>query len=573
MISSRHGQRLIMCCVAVVLALTLLIGIPCAGGDVAAAESDWDLTIMHTNDTHAHLKDIARRAAVVKQIRTVSENSLLLDAGDVFTGTLYFTQYQGIADVNLMNKLNYDAMALGNHEFDKGPQGLANFLSEADFPALNANFDFSAEPVLNSIAHSKVGLEGADKLKGQIYPAIILDLNGEKVGLIGLDTEETSELSSPGLKIVIKNASTAAHDAVNLLQNEGVNRIVAVSHLGWDLDVKLAADVEGIDIIVGGHSHTVAENYPEIIDEKGTPTLVVQAGDYGKYLGKLDVSFDDEGIIRDYNGGLIDLSAQDAEGHYIYSEDTEVADTLASYSESQEDLKNIVVGKSKVLLDGVRENVRSRESNLGNLIADAMLEKASSAGASIAITNGGGIKESIDQGAITLGEVMTVMPFANTLVQLDLTGQQIIDALENGVSEVELLKGKFPQVAGLRFTFDPTREPGNRVSSVEVKTEGGYEAINTAENYKVVTNKFMAGGGDGYTSLTYASQQKNLGFVDYEVFQDYLANHSPVSPAVEGRITNSSDKPTVNTTFNDYLETTARNLNYMSAWLLTEVIF
>jgi len=511
-------------------------------------QDGWNLTVMHTNDTHAHLDNIARRAAAIDRIRSEAPNNLLLDSGDVFSGTLYFTQYQGQADLEFMNMLGYDAMALGNHEFDKGPQGLAKFLTGSyaegyrtapQFPLVNANFDFSSEPALSSLAQTTVAEEGVDLLDGRIYPAVILDVNGEKVGILGLDTEDTEEISSPGNNININDAFTAAENAVSELTNKGINKIIALIHLGWDRDLQLAQEVEGIDIIVGGHSHTEPADYPAVVDAANTPTVVVQAGEHGQLLGRLNVSFDANGNIIQQNGLLLDVTT--------FAEDTAVAARLSEYAEPLEEFKNTVVGSTLVLLDGVRENVRTKETNLGNLIADAMLEKAAPAGATLAITNGGGIRESIDAGEITLGEVLTVMPYGNTLTVLELNGAQIISALENGVSQVESQAGRFPQVAGMEFVWDPEQEAGSRIVSVEIKTVNGLQPIDPQANYLVATNNYMAGGGDGYDVFVEAASCEELGYVDYEVFLDYLDKHSPVNPQVEGRIQTGSvvipDKP------------------------------
>jgi 2',3'-cyclic-nucleotide 2'-phosphodiesterase (5'-nucleotidase family)/DNA/RNA endonuclease YhcR with UshA esterase domain len=513
----------------------------------------WQLTIMHTNDTHAHLDDdkalVARRATAVKQIRAEAPNSLLLDAGDIFSGTLYFTQYQGQADLEFMNMLGYDAMGLGNHEFDKGPQGLATFITgnyadgykeAARFPLVCANFDFCAEPALKALARTAVGEEVYGvSLGGSIYPAVILDVNGEKVGIFGVTTEDTAEISSPGPNIRVNNAFDSAARAVDMLEAKGVNKIIAISHLGWDRDLQLARQVEGIDVVVGGHSHNIPAEYPTVVvdSQYQTPTLVVQAGEYGRYLGRLDVSFDSAGLIMGSSGKLLDITAKDAQGNYIYTVDQAVYDRLMAYRAPLENLKNTVVGSTLVALDGDRNNVRTRETNLGNLIADAMLEKGARAGAVMAITNGGGIRASIDRGDITLGEVLTVMPFGNTLVVLELTGQQIIDALENGVSQVEQKAGRFPQVAGMKFTWDPQKPAGQRIVKVEVKTANGYHPIDRNARYLVATNNFMAAGGDGYTVFKEAGRAYDMGFVDYEVFTEYLQKHSPVNPQVEGRIT------------------------------------
>lgn len=508
-------------------------------------QEGWEFTVMHTNDTHGYLaqltKDqsgktvydqtkanIAKRAMAVSQIRAQAPNNLLLDAGDVFSGSLYFTKYNGLADVEFMNMLGYDAMNLGNHEFDKGPQTLADFIQQAQFPIVNANFDFTNETALSGMANTIVG--EAD-LNGKIYPAVILDVNGEKVGVIGLNTEDTANISSPGDNIVINEAFAAAANAVTMLENKGINKIIALTHLGWDRDLQLAREVEGIDIIVGGHSHTTPDPYPAVVsanESDNTPTMVVQAVEHGNYLGRLNVTFDDNGVIISSDGGLLDINS--------YAEDPAVAAKLTEKTDELKVFMETVVGSTAVALDGVRANVRTKETNLGNLIADSMLDKVSSAGATIAITNGGGIRASIDKGDITLGEVLTVMPFGNTLALVELTGEQIVAALEHGVGGIPAQEGRFPHVAGLKFVYDPAQAAGSRVISVEVNTETGYQPINHQANYLVATIGFLAGGGDGYAMFKAASKNENLYFVDFEVFIEYLAKQGKVNPQVEGRI-------------------------------------
>lgn len=474
------------------------------------------LTILHTNDTHAHLDGVARRATLVKQIKKEVgiDNVLLLDAGDVFSGTPYFTIYKGSADVRFMNYIGYDAMTIGNHEFDLGPEVLANFIGKARFPVLCANFDFSKE----------------EPLKDSVKNWVIIEKGNEKYGVFGLTTPETAEISSPGKNIVIRDYMDVAESIVKEMESAGIDKIIALTHIGWDNDVQLAREVEGIDIIVGGHSHTLPNPYPMVVADDSTPTVVVQANEYGNYLGRLDVIFSETGVIQSWKGSLIPVDNKVPEENLCKIK-------LEDYKKPVTRLMNTAVGESLTDLDGDRNRVRSQETNLGNLIADAMLEKAKIVNATIAIQNGGGIRASIPKGKITLGQIMTVLPFGNYLVTVDVTGQQIIEALENGVSQVKDLAGRFPQVSGLRFTWDPNAEPGKRIVSVEVKNpDGTYQPIDTSKQYRVVTNNFLAQGGDGYTALQKGTNFINLGFVDYEVLREYIVTHSPIDAKVEGRI-------------------------------------
>lgn len=492
---------------------------------------NWNLTVMHTNDTHARLDNVARRVTKVKEIRAETENSILLDGGDVFSGGLYFNRWNGLADAEFMNMMKYDAMTLGNHEFDKGTEVLRNFIKKANFPIVSSNIDFSKDNTLKDLTGPPSNYE--NKQGGAIYPYVILDVNGEKVAVYGLTTEETPDLSSPGDNIVFNNAVKSSEETVKAIsEKEKVNKIIALTHLGYDKDLELAKAVEGIDVIIGGHSHTPVESL-KVVDEDSTPTIVAQSKDYGQFLGRVDVSFDADGVVVPSESASKLITIDET-----IAEDAEAKVLLDEYKEEINSFKDEVVGHAKVALDGKRENVRSKETNLGNLIADGMLAKAKEAkGAQLAITNGGGIRESIDEGPITLGEVLTVMPFGNTLFVLDVTGEQIIEALEHGVSAVEEGKGQFPQVAGVKFSFTKGLPAGERVIDVQVEDEdGSYSPIDPKKTYRVATNGFMGAGGDGYDVFKEATYAEDLFLVDYEVFLEQLEAQDSVEPKVEGRI-------------------------------------
>lgn len=529
-------------------------------------DKDFSLRVLHTNDTHSHLETVVKRMTAIKQERT--DNSILLDAGDVFSGTLYFTKFEGLADLKFMNYIGYDAMIFGNHEFDKGLPTLRAFVNKAEFPFISSNIDFTTKDnELKDIFVNKVG--GSDKSTpvedGHIYPSIIKEVYGEKIGIFGLTTEDTVGLSSPGDNISFKDYKTSAENTVKSLQALGINKIIAVSHLGYNVDQKLAVEVAGIDVIVGGHTHTKLDA-PVVFNSDTEPTLIVQTGEYGTYLGELDVNFDDNGIITTYNGKLIDTTK--------YAEDATAKEMLAEYDTDLAVIRQTVVGNSAVplvydrLIDGkLTRVVRKEETNLGNLIADGINVKAkelvsklipeselSSIKGFVAIQNGGGIRAGIDQGDITLGEVLTVMPFSNSLVALKVTGQEIIDALENGVSGLKDDQGRFAQVSGMRYTYDSTKpeeiitpstnvveQEGQRIISVEIKqADGSYTAIDPGAYYILSTNSFMAGGGDFYRSLAQAKadgRYYELYLPDYEVFTDYLKELKQVNIGTEGRIT------------------------------------
>jgi 5'-nucleotidase / UDP-sugar diphosphatase len=476
-----------------------------------------ELTILHTNDTHASLDNIGRRATLVKQVRDEvgKEDVMLLDGGDVFTGSLYFTMFKGQADLWFMQYLGYEAMCLGNHEFDKGPQILADFVSKADFPLVCANFDFSKEPAL----------------AGKIKPWTIIKKNNEQYGVIGLTSSDTNELSIPGDNIIINDCTQAAQKAVDALKKQGINKIIVLSHIGWQNDLDLARQVQDIDVIVGAHTHTVPDVYPTLVNASSAPTLVVQAGSQGKYLGRLNIDFDSKGVVKNWDNSRL-ITVDDK-----IEADPVCAAKLAEYKKPIQELLGTIIGQTQVDLDGDRNRVRSQETNLGNLTADAMLNQTRSLNASIAIINGGNIRTSVPSGDFSMGQVVEILPFGNYLVVIDISGRQITDALENGVSQVEQGAGRFPQVAGMRYTWDSQAAVGSRIISVEIKNGDGYVPLDPSATYSLATSDFLAGGGDGYTVFEEAAKYYNSGLVDYEVLKDYIKNNSPLNPSVEGRIT------------------------------------
>ena len=368
---------------------------------------------------------------------------------------------------------------------NSGPPALANFIAAADFPVLGANIDASAQV----------------SLTGLIEPYTVIDVAGQSIGVFGLTTEETPIISSPGPDVIFNDHVAAAQATVAALQGMGVDKIVVLSHLGYTVDQPLAAAVSGIDVIVGGHSHTplgpmpgAQGPYPTVeTSPAGEPVLVVSAFEWGKYLGRLDVTFNAMGVIQSYLGAPILINSS-------VPEDPAIAADVAVWYEPISQLANTVVAATDVNLDGTRAIVRTQETNLADLICDAMLWKTAAVGTQICITNGGGIRASIATGDITLGQATTVLPFGNTVATLGLVGSDVIAALENGVSQWEIAAGRFPQVAGMRYSFDPTRPAGHRIISAELKNpDGSFSPIDPNTVYQLTTNDFMRRGGDGYS--------------------------------------------------------------------------
>lgn len=505
------------------------------------ASAEYSLTILHTNDIHSRIESINKYDSTcgaddetegkcfggVARIKTMidtkraalaGQNFLVLDAGDPFQGSLFYTTYKGAAEAEFMEAIGYDVMAVGNHEFDDGPAGLEAFIDAVSFPVISGNLDLSSSAELN----------------GKVGNHVVLEVGGQKIGIISALATDTVDTSSPGADVVFQDEIDSLKADVAALEAEGVNKIIALTHVGLPKDLDIAANVPGLDLVVGGHSHTLLSNtndraagpYPTMVGD----VPVVQAYAYSKYVGEITLTFDDAGNVTAAAGEPILLDAS-------VTPDAAIAARVAEMGAPIEEMKTRVVADSSGIIDGAREACRAVECPMGNLVADAMLDRVADQGISIAIQNGGGLRASIDAGQVTMGEVLTVLPFQNTLSTFYVSGQTVIDALENGVSQVEDGKGRFPQVAGLKFTFDASVAPlEGRVSDVLVTKDGAWVAIDPAATYGLVSNNYVRNGGDGYKMFVSAENAYDFGPDLADVTAEYLAENAPYQPYTDGRI-------------------------------------
>lgn len=526
------------------LLLAALFGVP------APLAGAFTLDILHVNDFHSRIESInsfdstcsaadesagkcfggaARLYTEVNALRDAArargEAVLVLSAGDAFQGSLFFTSYSGKAELDFMNRTGFDAMVFGNHEFDLGPGPITDFVKGAKFPVIFGNVDASGD----------AGLGPLDK------DPLILELGGEKVAILGAVTADTPEISSPGPTLRFEDPVASLTRAVAAVQAQGIDHILLLSHVGVNEDIRIAAAVPGIDAIIGGHSHTLFSNtdaeapyrYPLIADgPDGTKVPIVQAGSYSKYLGDLTLTFDDAGKVTSATGDTVLLDAS-------VTPDPGILEAIKGYAGPIEALKSRKVAEVAAPIDGSREVCRVGECPMGDLVAEAMLDRVKGQGVTIALQNGGGLRASIGAGTVTMGDVLTVLPFQNTLSTFNLSGAGIIAALENGFSQVEDGAGRFPQVAGLRVTWDPSVAPmQGRVRQVLVASGADWVPIDPAKLYTVVSNNFMRAGGDGYAVL----RDQGSNAYDYgpnleAVLADYLAARPDYSPGTDGRIT------------------------------------
>ncbi len=440
----------------------------------AAGSAPLELRILHVNDFHGFalpykppgadepLGGIASLARAAGRLRS-EKPTLLLAAGDMIQGNALANLFEGKPVVEMMNAMGFDAMAAGNHEFDFGRETLRKRIGEARFPVLCAN----------------VG--GFDAFR----PYKIFTVNGLAVAVVGIVAADTPVTTHP--RNVAGLSFLPPEEAVGRALEEIGGRadlVVVLSHMGFAADRALAEKVRGIDVIVGGHSHTKVERPARVGD-----TIIVQAWEHAKALGVLDLVVDKgrEGArVTGYAGRLEEISPGRG------GEDENVAGIVAAYRREMDAVLDRRIGTTPVDLDG--ENVRTKETNLGDFLADVLRRTA---GADAALINGGAIRTGIRKGDVRLRDVYSVLPFENYVVAVRLTGRRILEALEHGVSSVEEGAGRFPQVSGLSFRYSRSAPPGSRVREVRV----GGRPVDLDAEYSVATLDFLAIGGDGYTAF------------------------------------------------------------------------
>ncbi|RWE49420.1 MAG: LysM peptidoglycan-binding domain-containing protein [Mesorhizobium sp.] len=529
-------------------AAVLALSASMIGLSAGASFADYTLNILHFNDWHSRIEGnnkyestcsaeeetkgeciggAGRLVTAIAQERKKLEgqNVLLLNAGDSFQGSLFYITYKGAAEEEFLNQIKPDAVTLGNHEFDDGETALVPYLDKAQFPVVSANV----------LPNDKSGA------KGKIKPSIVVEVGGQKIGIVGAVTNDTPELASPGPNIAIADDVKSITAEVEKLKGQGINKIIAVTHIGYKRERDVIAKIPGVDVVVGGHSHTLLSNtdpkaagpYPTMVDNPdGYKVPVVQAASYSKYLGEFKVVFDDNGVVKQASGDPIFLDKS-------ITPDPAVLARIKELGAPIEALKNKEVAETTKAIDGSRENCRARECEMGNLVSDAILDRVKGQGVEIVISNGGGLRASIDQGTVTMGEVLTVLPFQNTLATFKISGKDLVAGLENGLSQIEDGAGRFPQVAGLKYAFDKSVGPNaGRVKSVEVMENGAWAPINPDKQYVVATNNYVRQGGDGYKVFAEkATDAYDFGPGLEQVVADYLGAHRPYTPKLDGRIT------------------------------------
>lgn len=526
----------------------------------------WELSLLHINDIHARMEEtnkysapcqekdrkkgcyggVARIFSAVKKLREDESNVLWLNAGDFYQGTLWYTKFKWQPVVEFNNMLNFDAMTLGNHELDDGMEGLLPFLEKTTCPIVVANMDVSNVPGVPE----------------NIYkPSIILDKGGKKIGIVGYLTPDTIFTASPPPELELDDEVDAVRREVEKMQKQGVDIIIALGHSGYWKDKEIAEKVPGVDIVVGGHTHSflfteteskknpsnnrIIGDYPTVVTNvEGNKVLVVQAFAFSKYLGHIKVNFTDEGVVNNWQGMPILLDN-------THPKDPEVVAALNPWQVQLVDFKNKVVGDIKVNLNrsGYHQG-RSEETNIGNFITDAMVwayrDKTSSEGKHfrLAVLNSGGIRSGITAGQVTIGQLLSVLPFESTMDSLLLEGRYIREVLERSVSDFDPATGhndagQFLQVSGFKIIYDLSKETGERAVDIQVMcddcTEATFLPLEDNKTYGIITSSYLAKGGDGMEAFKKHKREHSIGLLDSEVVQGFLLSGKMVG-GKEGRI-------------------------------------
>ena len=516
----------------------------CAMGPLSGPQADktYQITVLHTNDHHGRFwknsdgeYGMAARKTLIDGIRAdvaaKGGYSLLLDGGDVNTGVPESDLQDAVPDFKGMNLIGYDAMAVGNHEFDKPLSVLKMQRDLAQFPMLSANI-----------------YEGGER---KFVPYKIFNLGGVRVGVMGLTTEDTYKMVHPDnvKNIEFRSVIAEAAKVVPELRAKA-DVVIAATHMGHyedgkhgtqaPGDVQMARAVKGIDLVVGGHTQNPACMKAEnVLDRAYVPgteckpdrqngTWIVQAHEWGKYVGRADFEYRN-GEFKLVKYALIPVNlkktvkaadGKSSKQNYaeVIAENKDMIALLTPHQEFGQQKLGIQIGATDARLEGDRSVVRAKPASMGVIIGMAMMDKTK---ADFSVVNSGGVRDSIPAGPITYKDVLKVQPFGNIVSTVDLTGKEVMDYL-NAAAKMSVGSGAFPQFAGLKLVI-----ADGKVSSASIKGA----SIDPTKTYRMAINDFQAAGGDGYPKLTSHPSYVNTGFVDADVLRAYIVAKSPLKAA------------------------------------------
>lgn len=539
----------------------------------AKDDSLYKLSIFHVNDIHSYITSqrmklkfdgvktytqvggYARLVTKIEILKKQKPNSLVLNAGDTFQGTLFYSLFKGKADAQALNAISWDAYALGNHEFDDGDEALASFLDllDDDISVIAAN-----------VIPSKGNI-----LENKWSPYVIKEVGKQKIGIIGIDiVSKTVKSSNPSDEIIFTDEIKTAQKYIDILKAKGVNKIIVLSHQGYNNDLKMAEALSGIDIIVGGDSHSLlgdysnlglissSNDYPTKLKNKdGKNVCVVQAWEYAHILGDFDVNFDKKGDVLSCNGVAkllvgdtferknkdgkkVRVSKEEQEkilklikeanNIEVIVEDKETLKEVKIYQDKVDVKKALIIGKAGEELGHSRipgdtydkRNTLPLGSDIATIVAKSFYDLSKLADA--CIQNAGGVRTHINKGDINMGDAYTLLPFSNTLFEIQMTGSEIKQVLEDTINNMKSTgsSGSFPYAYALKFDVNMNKEANNAISNLEImnrktKTWG---KLDKNKMYIIVTNSYTAGGKDGYDTFKTVQDKRGKGvntYLDY----------------------------------------------------------
>ncbi|KPJ12888.1 5'-nucleotidase [Papilio machaon] len=516
-------------------------------------QNEYALNILHYNDFHARFVEtspsggvcnptvapciggFARLATVVREAMLREPSSLLLNGGDSFQGTIWYNLLRWNVTQDFMNMLPHDAHVLGNHEFDNGIDGVVPYLKHLDSKVVTANIIDDLEP----------------SIQGLYYPSIVVERAGRKIGIIGVIISSTKELASTG-QLQFTDEVEAVKAEAEKLHHEGVNIIIVLSHCGLDIDREIA--LHGgphIDIVVGGHSHTLLYNgvppessgfvaqepYPVLVEQQTRKVLIVQAAAHTQYLGEIKLFCDDDGNLLRWEGNP----------HFIGNEIEQAPDVLAKINTYLPDITERATKQIGTSMVHLSSRCACSECNLGSFICDAfmdaVLDKAEGNNwhyADFCIINQGGIRVDLEPGLITFETVLLSTPFENNVEVFDLRGDHIMEMLEFSVANVPYPGARMLQVSGIQTTFNGSRPVNERVLDVNVRCIDcdvpRYKPLELNRYYKVISQSFIGTGGDGFSMISENRRNVEVVGVDYDVLVRYIEKVSPIFIDVDRRI-------------------------------------
>lgn len=491
----------------------------------ASHAADFELTIVHANDTHSAAAGIdgryaacreddactggyARIVEAVEALRKENPAVLALDAGDFWQGTHFFRTGGPEWALAAMKRMPWDAVTLGNHEFDAGCAETVRYVENLPMPVVAANI----------LPNPKCPMSRAP-----LKPYVVKTVGGVRVGVVGLANDEGKEVSAACPATTFADRAEALRKAVSALEKEGVRHIVALTHVGYKADVELARAVPDIDVIVGGHTHSVLGNHPDsegpyptvVKHPNGNETLVVQAGRSTRYLGVIRVRFDESGRVTGSTGDLTELKPT------MPRDDATETFVRRSGEAVEKERKRVLATNEEHFYDGL-DDCREGECLSGMWTADALLDWGRTFGAQGAFINGGALRAPLPIGPVTHADILDVHPFGNHAAVVAMPGRVILAALEHGLSEPDLKTPRLLQTSGLRYRVNPKRPIGSRVASADILENGLWVPIEPQKTYRIVTTAYLLDGGDQFRMLKALPAALARGPLEAELLERFL---------------------------------------------------